>query len=59
MDLEARAKLHSLGQPLAVAPGVHHDLHSPAGDRLGQRCHVDVLPAGIHSAQSRERAGVL
>ncbi|GAB3905003.1 hypothetical protein GCM10027612_73820 [Microbispora bryophytorum subsp. camponoti] len=38
---------------------MHDDLVAPFGQGQGQRRDVHVLPAGVHTAEGRQRAGVL
>ncbi len=42
-----------------VPAGVHDDVDLPAGQGIGQRGDVDVLPARVDTAECRERAGML
>ena len=57
--LQAREDPHPRREVFRVPPGVHGDVVPPSCQR-GRKCrHVNVLPAGVDSAESRQRAGML
>jgi hypothetical protein len=59
VHLDAVAQLHSARQVGRVAPGVDGDAVAAVGECAGEAGDVDVLPAGVDSAEGGEGAGVL